>query len=39
MMTMQDLNFVMLISIYSIVTHWECMWASFDIVSEDVRGV
>jgi hypothetical protein len=38
-MPAEDLNIAILIVIYSAVTHWEAMMASFDMMMEEMHAL
>jgi hypothetical protein len=38
-MNTNDINVTLLLAIYSAVTHWEYMWASFDLLMEEYHEV
>ncbi len=38
-MTTQDVNLALLLMLYSVMTHWEPMLATFDMLMEDFHAV
>jgi hypothetical protein len=38
-MTTQDMNVILLLMIYSVVTHWEPLMAGINMLMEDFREV